>query len=501
MTKTIRSPHIGAKQRVAQRPPSLHRRLSTKRGSLLLEAIIAIGVFSLFLGGIGLALILGERSTMAGGDRTRAAFIAEQQLEAVRQMRNVNYDSVTVGQHGVALGPAGWAWSGTWVRTNNYSANVTISQQGTDWLGVTSNVHWNFGNTRSGSVTLNTYVTNWGKIATVGNWATMTQIAQVHATGSPDYQKIVIAGNYAFVASTTTSGGKGLYVFNISNPAAPAAIATSLTLGASVYDLAVSNNHLYLATNDSAKEVQVFDITNPSALSLADRVNSYDLPGSNSARSITIYGGSVFVGTTTNGIDPQFFSIAMSETGPMVLNSTLHMSGSVLALGLQDGYGYAATGNNSGELQVADIFDPEAVTFAPGVGIDMTDVQDGISLALSGTSALIGRMNGSTISELTLYDIGYSPVPSPPPGPWTLEVGGNVHDLDIIFGSKYAFVGSSKSSTQILVIDLVRFSQGQIPIVKTFDTSATVNGLAYDWLTDRLFAVTPSSLFIFAPGS
>lgn len=491
----------GLKQRVAQQPPSVHTRISARRGSLLLEAIIAIGIFSLFLAGIGLSLILGERSTIAGGDRTRAAFIAEEQLEAIRQMRNMDYDSVTTGQHGVVLGPSGWTWSGSVVHKNGYTSVVTINEVENDWLSITSDVRWNFGDTRSGSVVLHTYITNWGKTATVGNWANATQVTQIDASDTPEYQKIAISGTYAFITSTTTSGGKGLYIFSIENPAAPTAVSTSFNLGASAYDLAISNDRLYLATDDSAKEIQVFDITDPASLSSVNLLNSYDLPGSRTARAITVYGDSVFVGVMDNGTDPQLYSIAMSETGPMVQDSTLNMSGSVFALALQDGYAYAATGYNGGELQVADIFDPEQMVFAPGDGIDMTNTQDGTAIALSGTSALIGRMDGSTIDELVLYDIGYSPVPSPPPGPWTLEIGGNVNALAIIFGSKYAFVGSSKSSTQILVLDLIKFSQGLTPTVHTFNTSATVNGLAYDWLTDRLFAVTPSSLFVFAPGS
>lgn len=501
MTTTRRSSRTGKKKRVAQRPPSLHTNISTRRGSLLLEAIIAIGVFSLFLAGIGLSLILGERSTIAGGDRTRAAFIAEEQLEAVRQMRNVDFDSVTVGQHGVTLSPSGWVWSGSVIEKNGYTSTVSVTQAETDWLQVTSDVRWNFGNTRSGAVTLSTYITNWGKTATVGNWATATQVTKIDAVDTPNYQKIAITGTYAFVTSNTSGGGKGLYIFSIANPSAPVAVATSFDLGASAYDLTIANDRLYLATDDSAKEVQVFDIANPESLSSADLINSYDLPGNRTARAIAVYGDSVFVGTTDNGTDPQLYSIAMSETGPMIEDSTLNMSGSIFALALQDGYAYAATGNNSGELEVADIFDPEDLVFAPGNGIDITNTQDGNAIALSGTSALLGRMEGSTIDELILYDIGYSPVPSPPPGPWTLEIGGNVNALAMIFGSKYAFVGSSKSSTQILVLDLVKFSQGLTPTVKTFNTSATVNGLAYDWLTDRLFAVSASSLFVFAPGS
>ena len=58
-----------------------------RKGTLLLEAIIAIGIFGLFLGGIGVALVLGEKTTISAGDYAKASYLAEQALESVRQMQ------------------------------------------------------------------------------------------------------------------------------------------------------------------------------------------------------------------------------------------------------------------------------------------------------------------------------------------------------------------------------------------------------------------------------
>jgi len=471
-----------------------------KRGSLLLEAIIAIGIFAMFLTGIALSLLAGQRSTIAAGDRVRGAFLAQEQLEGVRQMKNVSFASVTTGTHGITLGPSGWTWSGTSIRANGYTGSLVITQEGTDWLKAVSRAQWNFGKARSGSVLLTTYLTNWRKIATVGNWAAMTRIANISQSGTPDFQSIAMSGTYAFITGTQSSGGKGLYVYNITNPANPIAVSTSFNLGASAYGIAIASNRLYLATDSTTQEVQVYDISNPTTLTTADLINTYDLPGSGKARSIAVYGSNVFVGTLDNPPNKQFYSIEMSETGPMIENDSFNMSGSVLGLGLQDGYAYAATSNNTGELEVVDIFDPENLTFAPGTGIDITDVHDALSLALSGTSALIGRQNGSTIDELILYDIGQSPVPSPPPGPWTLDVGGDVTSITTIFGSKYAFIAGSANNAQVKVLDLVKFAQSQAPVVKTYNAQATMRGIVYDWQTDRLFGITSSALMVFSPG-
>lgn len=482
----------------AVRIPGIH--FCLRPGSLLLEAIIAIGIFAIFLGGIALSLLVGERSTIVSGDRGRGAFLAEQQLEAVRQMRSTNFDSVTTGAHGVSLVGNSWAFSGTSITTNGYKTKVDVVSKGTDWLEVSSTVTWDFGNTRSGSVVLTSYLTNWRKTATVGNWSAMTRIANLSIGGTPEYQKIAVSGTYAFVTSSRASGGKGLYVFDISNPASPVRIAATFDLGASAYGIVASGNRLYLATDDPLKEVQVYDIASPATLTAGNLLKSYDLAGTGKARSVAVYGANVFIGSLDDAPNHQLTALLMSETGPMTLQSSLSMSGSVLGLMLQDGYAYVANAYNVGELQVVDIFDPTAMTFAPGVGIDLTNTQDATAIGASGTSALIGRLSGAAIDELTLYDIGPAPVPSPPPGPWTLEIGGDVNSLATVYGSKYAFVGGSADAAQLRVLDLVKFALGQAPVVKTYDALATMQGLFYDWQTDRLFGVTSDNLMIFAPG-
>lgn len=476
--------------------------LQTEQGSLLLEAIVAIGVFAIFLGGIGLTLVLGERSTLAAGDRTRAAFLAEQQLEGVRQMRTTNFSSLTSGTHGMMLTDTGWSFSGASTVQNGYLSSVLISPHETDWVDVTANVQWNFGQTRSGSVTIGTVLTNWRKVVTVGNWAAMSQLAKLTIGGTPEYQKIAIAGNYAYVTGSRTLGSKGagLYIFDISSPASPVRVAPSFDLDAAAYGIAVNGDRLFLATDDPAKEIQVYDITSPATLATDNLINSLDLPGSGKARSIAVYGSNVFVGTLDDPPNKQFYAVLMSETGPMRVRGSLTMSGSVQGISLHDGYAYAATSYNPGELQVVNIIDPAHIAFAPGGGVDMTDAQDGNAVATFGTSALLGRLNGSTIDELTLYSIADAPVPSPPPGPWTLEIGGDVNAIAPTFGSTYAFIGGSADQRQVQVLDMIKFTLAQAPVVKTLNTKATIRGLFYDWQKDRLYGVSADSLFVFAPG-
>lgn len=485
----------GSSSRIVARCPG------SRSGSLLLEALIAIGVFSIFLAGIGLALVLGERTTIAAGDHARGSLLALQQIDAVRSMRLDAFSSVSPGIHGLVETPGGWTFSGAEVVRSGYHTAITVTSRAADWIEVTANASWNFGQTRSGSTTLTTYLTDWRKTFPVGNWATMTKIGEATMTGTPEFQQIAVAGDYAYITSSIASGGKGLYVFDIANPAYPVQVASTFDLGASAYGLAVSGDRLYLATDNPVQEIQVYDISSPATLAAGNLVNSFDLAGEGKARSIAIYGETIFVGAMDNPPNPQFSSIQMSETGPMSLLGSLEMNGSVLALSLRDGYAYAATANNAGELEVIDIFDPAHPEFAPGIGMDLPDVQDATAILTTGTSALIGRSEGDAIDEAILYSVADAPVPSPPPGPWPLEIGGNVLGLASTYGNLFAFLASDSSASQLRVLSLTAFERGESPVVKTFDAHASVLSLAYDWTNDRLFAVTPDSLLVFAPGT
>lgn len=474
---------------------------SHRRGNLLLEAIIAIGIFAIFLGGIGVALLSGHRSTIASGDRARAGYLAEQQLEAVRQMRTTDFASVSVGTHGLALQSSGWTFSGSSVIKNGYTTSIVVQSLSTDLLGIQSIVQWNFGNTRSGTVVLDTHLSNWRKASTVGNWSAMTRVANVTLSGTPNFQKIAINGNYAYITSLQSGGGKGLYIYDISNPANPFRVASSFDLGASAYGITAINDRLYIVTDASTEELQVYDITSPSTLALGHKVNSYDIPGSGLARAVSVYNTTVFVGTTEDETTDEFYAIAMSETGPMTLEDSLAMSGTILSLSLSDGYAYASTTYNSAELQVLDIFNPADIGFAPNIGIDLTDVQDANVVIASGTSALLGRVGGSTIDELTLYDISSSPVPTSPPSPWTLETGGDINDIAVAPGSEYAFIAGSSSSAQVMVISTKNMVQYASPVIKkSYSAGATMLALSYDWITDRLYVISSSGLMVFAPG-
>src|ERR1700727_33791 len=92
------------------------RRPSTHPGFLLVEAVLGIAILALFLTAVYSALFHGLQATVAAGDRSRAAYVSNQALEAVTAIRDRDFGALddpavlTGNPHGVLLDPTTGQW-------------------------------------------------------------------------------------------------------------------------------------------------------------------------------------------------------------------------------------------------------------------------------------------------------------------------------------------------------------------------------------------------------
>ena len=73
-------------------------------GFLLLETLVGLALFALFVTGVGLALLASSESGSGAGDRLRAITLSEKALEGARTMRDTQFTSLTAGSHGMRIG-------------------------------------------------------------------------------------------------------------------------------------------------------------------------------------------------------------------------------------------------------------------------------------------------------------------------------------------------------------------------------------------------------------
>jgi len=470
----------------------------------LLDVLLGISVFAIFIGIAGYALISTQNISIVSGDRIRGASLSQQAIEAVRSLRDDDFDNLSEGTFGLAINSVSGEWelsgAGT-VSEDGFTTQVQISLPDEDHALVSAETTWSFGSNRSGTSSITTQLSNWQQVKIIGNWEVLSELSSIAEDPAPRFNDIAITGNYVFVTSEVATGGAGLYVFDTTNLSFPSRIADGFNLGADGYQLIVCGDTLYVLSTSSSAEVRAYSITSPEAFADDKLIGSYNIPGSGRARSLAIFGSTLFVGTITDAVEDEIYALDITDPTDIQLLDSLDDDGSYLDMYLHNGYAYVSSTEDVAELTVVDIFDPADIKFAPGVGYNLTDVPDGLAVIAFGNSVLLGRAYGDVIQELVLFDVEENPVPTPPPGPWYHGIGADLSALDIEPAGEYTFAATAHDSAELQVIDLEKFRLGQLPRVASIDTDTGVGrGIKYDIQRDRLFFTTDSAIHIFAPG-
>lgn len=131
------------------------------KGFSLVEALLSVSLFALLVTALVGAVIYGRESTAVAGARARAIAIAEEGLEATRNIRDASLVTLTDGNHGLVISANQWAFSGTSDAVDPFTRQVAISTPSTNRRQAVSTVTWQQTPSRTGSAALTTYHTNW----------------------------------------------------------------------------------------------------------------------------------------------------------------------------------------------------------------------------------------------------------------------------------------------------------------------------------------------------
>lgn len=138
--------------------------ISTKggKGFSLVEILLSVSLFSFVITALVGAFIYGQESTAISGTRSRAIFLAEEGLEASRNIRDKSFANLADGGHGLAISENNnRTFSGTSDATDIFTRQIAISAIDANRKQVISTVTWRQTPQRSGSISLTTYLTNW----------------------------------------------------------------------------------------------------------------------------------------------------------------------------------------------------------------------------------------------------------------------------------------------------------------------------------------------------
>ena len=131
------------------------------RGFSLVEVLLAIAIFAMLLAAFVGALFYGQESVTLSGSRNRAIFLAEEGLEALRNIRDDDFLNLTDGTYGLTASGGQWDFSGISDITDIYIRQIEISPIDNDTKQITSTITWDQNSQRQGSIALVAYLTDW----------------------------------------------------------------------------------------------------------------------------------------------------------------------------------------------------------------------------------------------------------------------------------------------------------------------------------------------------
>jgi Tfp pilus assembly protein PilV len=137
------------------------------KGQSLLELIVAIGIFSLVITGLTFFIFDSYLANRLSYDLTKADFLAEEGVEAVRSIRDNNFSDLTTGTHSLAISGGHWIFQGIEEnlssQLNGGKRVVSIEDIDSNRKKITSTVSWKFTENRPEEIKLVSYLTNWQK--------------------------------------------------------------------------------------------------------------------------------------------------------------------------------------------------------------------------------------------------------------------------------------------------------------------------------------------------
>ncbi len=482
------------------------------RGFSVVEVILAAALFVIFVTGSITLILQGLNSNRLGEEQTIANQYASEGIDATRSIKNLGFTNLvnSVGT-GITLSGGVWSFSGSNnILSNKFTRVLSVSDVSRDVNGnivvsggtldpltkkIVSTVSWNFTPTRSNSVVLTSYLTNWKK-AIVGNWAIPSLDSSFDLTlansgaNAANGISLALSGNYIFFGRAS-SAGRELFSIDISNTALPVLCATcQRELGGNVNDIVTNGNYSYIASSNNSQELQIINISSPTSLSTAS-LTSFNLTAANSGNDNADSIGLAIVGNNLymirNGGN-EFIKFDISSPASPVLSGTgAGITGIPTRMVIVGNYAFVTTEDNAAEVQVMNL-----TTLARDAVLNLNSGNDPAN-AISNTYAggnriLVGRVS-SGAPELYSIDIS---TPTSPVLRSSVEIGADVNSIS--FGNSLIFLGTSAATNDFLVLSGSNLdSLPALPAFGSLNIATIPREVLYDSGLDRVLTADTNS--------
>jgi prepilin-type N-terminal cleavage/methylation domain-containing protein len=154
--------------------------MKTQHGFSIIELLVGMAVFLLFVVSAGTILLAATHSSNRSLHQEQAIWFAQEGIEAIRHLARADWDVLSVGSYAVEVSQGSWQLGSPPTLQGMFSRTITITTVNRDQndvivttggsvdestFKVTSTVTWNERSVRPQSYSLETYITNHDTIA------------------------------------------------------------------------------------------------------------------------------------------------------------------------------------------------------------------------------------------------------------------------------------------------------------------------------------------------
>lgn len=452
-------------------------------GFTLVESLLSVTLFALFLTSTFGAYLYAQESTILTANRSRALLLADEALEAVRNMRDESYANLVSGAHGMTTSTGRWIFSGLSDVSDVFTRQVTITDVDATRKKVAVQVTWPQNIRRNGSVILETQLTNWLRAA--ADWANAIQFGRANATGDNDGLKIDTAGSYAYLIRSI-GGSNNLLIYNIASSTAPV-LSSTFSLSGTPADIKVSGNYAYIASSDDAQELQIVNVSSPTLPFLAGVFNA---AGKANANGLAISSSTVYL-VRDSSSDEELIRVNVSAPATPTLVSAFEVGATVYEAEVVGANIFLASSDDTRELDVISFANP-LVPVRAGA-LNLLGNTDATTIAIMDSVLVLGR--GATVSFISIIS------PAAPTLTGAYSAANSINDLT--FGpTGHVFLGTADTNAEFLVLDSSSSTAPVLVDAVSVANNGEVNGIAYNETLDIAVGASISDveeLVIFGP--